>query len=196
MEWRSDTPRPSPAFPWRTTRSLPSDLGRLAPQNPGSQTRREAERGPTRFRGPIQGSASRGRLGRSRSVLRHRRAQLRIAASWPPSGCGTRRLRTSRNSTVLREANPGSSDRRPASSLTPMGGDNRIHFTHHQPQKPTVRESGAGPSARAEGINTKIQEIKRRAHGYRNREHFRLAIYFHLGGLDLYPDSLTFHTQP
>ena len=51
-------------------------------------------------------------------------------------------------------------------------------------------------SARAEGINTKIQEIKRRAYGYRNREHFRLAIYFHLGGLDLYPDSLTLHTQP
>ena len=51
-------------------------------------------------------------------------------------------------------------------------------------------------SARAEGINAKIQEIKRRAHGYRNRPHFRLAIYFRLGGLDLYPASLTFHPKP
>jgi len=45
-------------------------------------------------------------------------------------------------------------------------------------------------NARAEGINSKIQWIKRMASGYRNRENFRNAIYFHLGGLDLYPDSL------
>jgi transposase len=46
-------------------------------------------------------------------------------------------------------------------------------------------------NARAEGINSKIQWIKRMASGYRNRENFRNAIYFHLGGLDLYPESLT-----
>ena len=45
-------------------------------------------------------------------------------------------------------------------------------------------------NARAEGINSKIQWIKRMACGYRNRENFRNAIYFHLGGLDLYPNSL------
>jgi transposase len=45
-------------------------------------------------------------------------------------------------------------------------------------------------NARAEGINSKIQWIKRMACGYRNRENFRNAIYFHLGGLDLYPDSI------
>ena len=45
-------------------------------------------------------------------------------------------------------------------------------------------------NARAEGINSKIQWIKRMASGYRNRENFRNAIYFHLGGLDLYPESL------
>ena len=28
-----------------------------------------------------------------------------------------------------------------------------------------------------------------RARGYRNREHFKTAIYFHLGGLDLYPQT-------
>jgi transposase len=49
-------------------------------------------------------------------------------------------------------------------------------------------------NARSEGINSKIQWIKRMACGYRNRERFRNAIYFHLGGLDLYPRSLT-HTE-
>jgi transposase len=45
-------------------------------------------------------------------------------------------------------------------------------------------------NALSEGLNSKIQWIKRKACGYRNRERFRLAIYFHLGGLDLYPQSL------
>lgn len=45
-------------------------------------------------------------------------------------------------------------------------------------------------NARAEGMNSKIQWIKRQACGFRNRERFRNAIYFHLGGLDLYPESL------
>ncbi len=42
-------------------------------------------------------------------------------------------------------------------------------------------------NAMSEGINTKIQYLKRAARGYRNRDRFRNAIYFHLGGLDLYP---------
>lgn len=42
-------------------------------------------------------------------------------------------------------------------------------------------------NATSEGMNSKIQWIKRKACGYRNRERFRNAIYFHLGGLDLYP---------
>lgn len=42
-------------------------------------------------------------------------------------------------------------------------------------------------NALTEGMNSRIQEIKRMACGYRNRERFRNAIYFHLGGLDLYP---------
>jgi transposase len=44
-------------------------------------------------------------------------------------------------------------------------------------------------NALSEGLNSKIQWIKRKACGYRNRERFRHAIYFHLGGLDLYPDA-------
>lgn len=42
-------------------------------------------------------------------------------------------------------------------------------------------------NGRSEAMNRKIQQIKSRACGFRNRERFRNAIYFHLGGLDLYP---------
>jgi len=42
-------------------------------------------------------------------------------------------------------------------------------------------------NATAEGINSKIQTIKLMACGYRNRGHYKTAIYFHCGGLDLYP---------
>ena len=51
-------------------------------------------------------------------------------------------------------------------------------------------------NAMSESLNSKIQWIKRRACGYRNRERFRNAIYFHLGGLDLYPANLrSTHTK-
>jgi transposase len=39
----------------------------------------------------------------------------------------------------------------------------------------------------AEGINSKIMTIKRKCCGFRNVENFKTAIYFHCGGLDLYP---------
>lgn len=42
-------------------------------------------------------------------------------------------------------------------------------------------------NAGAEGLNSRIQAIRVSARGYRNREHFKTAIYFHLGGLQLYP---------
>lgn len=42
-------------------------------------------------------------------------------------------------------------------------------------------------NAVAEGLNSKIMAIKRRACGYRNKEHFQIAIYFFCGKLDLYP---------
>ena len=51
----------------------------------------------------------------------------------------------------------------------------RTYFTH--------RVTNAG----AESINAKLQAAKRRACGFRNRDRFRTAIYFHCGGLDLYP---------
>jgi transposase len=42
-------------------------------------------------------------------------------------------------------------------------------------------------NATSEGINSKIQTLKLMACGYRNREHYKTAILFHCGGLDLYP---------
>ena len=45
-------------------------------------------------------------------------------------------------------------------------------------------------NARAEGINSSIQWMKYRARGYRNRQRFRDAIYFHFGGLDVYPHGV------
>jgi transposase len=52
-------------------------------------------------------------------------------------------------------------------------------------------------NALSESINTKIQGLKRMARGFRNRERFRCAIYFHCGGLDLHPRSgLATHTNP
>jgi len=44
-------------------------------------------------------------------------------------------------------------------------------------------------NAVAEGLNSKIAGIQKRACGFRNRDHFKIAIYFHCGGLDLYPSS-------
>ena len=40
--------------------------------------------------------------------------------------------------------------------------------------------------AMSEGLNSQIQKIKRMACGFCNIEHFKTAIYFHWGGLDLY----------
>lgn len=39
----------------------------------------------------------------------------------------------------------------------------------------------------AEGLNSKIMSIKRKCCGFRNSENFKTAIYFHCGGLELYP---------
>ncbi|HEY3861603.1 MAG TPA: transposase [Verrucomicrobiae bacterium] len=38
-----------------------------------------------------------------------------------------------------------------------------------------------------EGLNNKIQGLIKKAFGYRNKERFKNDIFFHLGGLDLYP---------
>jgi transposase len=50
-------------------------------------------------------------------------------------------------------------------------------------------------NAVAEGLNSKIATVQKRACGFRNRDNFKIAVYFHCGGLDLYPASAT-HRKP
>jgi transposase len=47
-------------------------------------------------------------------------------------------------------------------------------------------------NALTEAVNSTIQMIKKKAYGFRNKAHFKTAIYFHCGGLQLYPT----HTIP
>ncbi len=44
-------------------------------------------------------------------------------------------------------------------------------------------------NAAAEGLNSRIQAIRVSARGYRNRQNFKTAIWFHCGGLQLYPQT-------
>lgn len=44
-------------------------------------------------------------------------------------------------------------------------------------------------NAASESINSKIQWVKYTARGFRNKENFRTAIYFHCGGLDMAPST-------
>jgi len=48
----------------------------------------------------------------------------------------------------------------------------------------------------AESINSRIKMIKVRSRGFRNKDRFRNAVYFHLGGLDLYPAGIKRQVLP
>ena len=48
-------------------------------------------------------------------------------------------------------------------------------------------------NAGSESLNSRIQAVRTAARGYRNREHLKTAIFFHCGGLNLYP---TTHSIP
>ena len=54
--------------------------------------------------------------------------------------------------------------------------ENIVTYVHHHITNAVV-----------EGLNNKIEKVKRMAYGYRNRAHYRAMIYFHCGGLDLVP---------
>lgn len=56
--------------------------------------------------------------------------------------------------------------------------ENIVTYVHHHITNAVV-----------EGLNNKIEKVKRMAYGYRNRAHYRAMIYFHCGGLDLVPRS-------
>lgn len=49
-------------------------------------------------------------------------------------------------------------------------------------------------NAVAEGLNSKIATVQKRACGYRNPNNFKIAVYFHCGGLNLHPATVT-HTK-
>jgi transposase len=42
-------------------------------------------------------------------------------------------------------------------------------------------------NATSEGLNSKIQTVKKNSYGFRNRDHLKTAIFFHCGGLKPYP---------
>ena len=46
-------------------------------------------------------------------------------------------------------------------------------------------------NAGAESLNSRIQAIRVSARGHRNRDNFKTAIYFHCGGLQLYPRTIS-----
>lgn len=48
-------------------------------------------------------------------------------------------------------------------------------------------------NALTEGLNSKIEAIKRKACGFRNKQNFRTAILFHCGKLDMMPKPLVTH---
>ena len=63
--------------------------------------------------------------------------------------------------------------------------------------EPVVRVGDSqSPEANQGGRSDDQHWIKRLGCGYRNRERFRNASCFHLGGLDLYPNTLATHTNP
>lgn len=57
---------------------------------------------------------------------------------------------------------------------------------NHRPNVLTYLKHGI-TNAGLEAVNSTIQWIKKMARGFRNVENFKTAIYFHCGGLNLYP---------
>jgi transposase len=71
------------------------------------------------------------------------------------------------------------------SRLAPMAAVAQL-IRRHLPNVLTSVRHGI-TNAGVEALNATIQWVKKTARGFRNVEHFKTAIYFHCGGLDLYP---------
>jgi len=71
------------------------------------------------------------------------------------------------------------------SRLAPMAAVAKL-IRRHLPNVLTYLRHGL-TNAGLEAVNATIQWIKKTARGFQNVEHFKTAIYFHCGGLDLYP---------
>src|SRR5262245_54084977 len=86
--------------------------------------------------------------------------------------CGLSRLTIAKGMRELEEA-PVAAGR----IRRPGGGRHRLLV--RDPELPRMLESLVEPLARGD---------KKAANGFRNRDNFKIAIYFHCGGLNLYPD--------
>jgi transposase len=71
------------------------------------------------------------------------------------------------------------------SRLRPLANVAKL-IARHLPNLLTYLRHGV-TNAGLEAVNAVIQWVKKTARGFRNPEHFKIAIYFHCGGLDLYP---------
>ncbi|MGA9523581.1 MAG: ISL3 family transposase [Myxococcaceae bacterium] len=71
------------------------------------------------------------------------------------------------------------------SRLKPMAGVAKL-IKRHLPNLLTYLTHKI-TNAGLEAVNSVIQGVKKTARGFRNPEHFKIAIYFRCGGLDLYP---------
>ena len=71
------------------------------------------------------------------------------------------------------------------SRLRPMAAVAHL-IRRHFPNVLTYLHHGI-TNAGLEAVNATIQWVKKTARGFRNVAHFKTAIYFHCGGLDLYP---------
>lgn len=71
------------------------------------------------------------------------------------------------------------------SRLAPMAAVAKM-IQRHLPNILTYLQHGI-TNAGLEAVNATIQWVKKTARGFRNVDHFKTAIYFHCGGLDLYP---------
>src|SRR5438552_18823706 len=78
-------------------------------------------------------------------------------------------------------------DVRPRAVAGPRGGPDDQAIKRHLPNVLTYFRHRI-TNAMSEGIASKIQALKKMANGFRNRDNFKTAIYFHCGGLDLYPE--------
>ena len=73
------------------------------------------------------------------------------------------------------------------SRLKPMAAVAKL-MQRHLPNLLTYARHGL-TNAGLEAVNAVIQWVKKTARGFRNAQHFKIAIYFHCGGLDLYPQE-------
>ncbi len=74
------------------------------------------------------------------------------------------------------------------SRLKPMAAVAKL-IQRHLPNLLTYLRHGL-TNAGLEAVNAVIQWVKKTARGFRNPEHFKIAIFFHCGGLDLYPHEI------